>query len=615
MTGNSSSTILPVLHTSLVKKRASMLVSSSSSSYLPSPVIKTTISKLIDRVLSLLEMMSDEAFWNNLFGERVLNLLKRYFGSDVVFLGFIVYLAPILGYRLHDWFYYCLAKFKERMYVSIQISKNESGYEAIQQFVASKTSHIRHLRDVEGRCINDDNDDGDMLSPTPPPKIRLYPLDEIEHKIVYKNHTLWVTKKKNGGVTNSASEHYYSNNIKELLGMMNNNPVIQITMRGQDLTLLQSFIQEWIDHHYEKEFGKLTIYQCLPTRYEGFEWRTIGSKELRSLHSVILKEGQKERILKDIMTFRKREHWYAIRGIPYRRGYLLYGPPGTGKTSLVQSVASKINMNVAIISLSGNMDDENFNVLLQEVPRNSILVMEDIDHCVIKAPSYSSDNTRNGTNTENGNSTAKITMSGLLNALDGVAAQEGSMVFMTCNDINRIQPALLRPGRIDMKMELGYADKSQIEQMFWRFMGEDDDLLKLGESVVEDTVEEPNKKKQKKRNKKENSRLNELAKKFTARIPNLYVTPAELQNFFIMNIMDNEQFAIVDEGIANKEEVGENEKVDYSYLLDAIPAFLESVKRDREQAIEHRRGGSSSKNTPLDSVGLAIDPSTTDDVQ
>lgn len=383
-------------------------------------------------------------------------------------------------------------------------------------------------------------------------------MDEIEHKIVYKNHTLWVTKKKNGGVGNQ-NEGYYSNNIKDLLGMMNTNPCIQITMRGQDMNLLKSYVQEWIDTHFEKESGKLTIYKCQPTRYEGFDWKTVGSKELRSFESVILKDGQKEHILKDIQTFRRREHWYSIRGIPYRRGYLLYGPPGTGKTSLVQSVASKVNMNVAIISLSGSMDDEQFNVLLQEVPRNSILVMEDIDHCVIKDP-----------NSENDTSNAKISMSGLLNALDGVVAQEGTMVFMTCNNVNRIQPALLRPGRIDMKMELGYADKTQINKMFWRFMGEDDVEFSEDEMDEADITE-------KKRAKVYSEELKALAQKFTDMIPDLHVTPAELQNFFIMNMMDHEDF-----------DVDDSEKTtDYSYLLDAVPAFLETVAKDRAQALEH----------------------------
>jgi SpoVK/Ycf46/Vps4 family AAA+-type ATPase len=415
-------------------------------------------------------------------------------------------------------------------------------------------------------------------------------VDEIEHKIIYKNHTLWVTKKKNGSVGNN-NDNYYSNNIKDLLGMMNTNPCIQITMRGQDMSLLKSFIQEWIDTHFEKEYGKLTIYKCVPTRYEGFEWKTVGSKELRSFESVILKDGQKEHILKDIQTFRRREHWYSIRGIPYRRGYLLYGPPGTGKTSLVQSVASKVNMNVAIISLSGSMDDENFNVLLQEVPRNSILVMEDIDHCVIKDP-----------NSENDTSNAKISMSGLLNALDGVVAQEGSMVFMTCNDVNRIQPALLRPGRIDMKMELGYANKTQINKMFWRFMGEDD--IETSNQDVTD-VEVENEKK--KLNMVYSEELKSLAQKFTDMIPDLQVTPAELQNFFIMNMMDHEDF-----------DVDEDDKTpaDYTYLLDAVPAFLETVAKDREQAIEHNATRSQKATiTSTDPATTTTTATTVDDIK
>ncbi|KAI8075537.1 P-loop containing nucleoside triphosphate hydrolase protein [Thamnidium elegans] len=549
------------------------------------PVGTGRIATFLEQLFSLLEKISDEAFWNSLFGDRVLNLLKRYFGSDVVFLGFILYLAPIVSFHLNNIFFSISSYVRERMYVSIEIGKNESGYEAIQQFVASKTTQVQNLRKVEGRCFFEDDQNHDMQGPSPPPKIRLFPLDESTHRIKYKGRTLWLTKKKNGGVDKD-TENYYSNNIKDLLGMMSTNPCIEITMYGRDMQLLKTFIQEWIDSHYEKESGKLTIYKCMPARYDGFEWKQVGSKELRSFGSVILKEGQKEHILKDIQTFRRREHWYSIRGIPYRRGYLLYGPPGTGKTSLVQSVASKVKMNVAIISLSGSMDDEKFNVMLQEVPRNSILVMEDIDHCIIKDP-----------NSENDTSSGKITMSGLLNALDGVVAQEGSMVFMTCNDVNRLQPALLRPGRIDMKMELGYANKSQIIKMFLRFMGEDDIIEDEEDSENEKTVVI-------------SDSFKELAQKFTDLVPDLYVTPAELQNFFIMNLIDNDNLQV--------------EKLpDYTYLLDHVPAFLESVKRDREQAAEHKLKSSKTVIAPPanDSTTLSDDETSdasedaTDDTQ
>lgn len=72
-------------------------------------------------------------------------------------------------------FYYVLTQIRVRMYVSIQIGKDESGYEAIQQFIAAKTAQVKNLRDVEGRCIHDDMDDNDMQRPSPPPKLRLFP--------------------------------------------------------------------------------------------------------------------------------------------------------------------------------------------------------------------------------------------------------------------------------------------------------------------------------------------------------------------------------------------------------------------------------------------------------
>ncbi|KAG1455651.1 hypothetical protein G6F56_007015 [Rhizopus delemar] len=481
----------------------------------------------LDVLLGLLEKGSDEAFWNNLMGERVLKLMKRYFGSDVVFLGFIVYLAPLVGYYINFVFSWIIGKLTEKMFVSIQISQKERGYNAIGKFVASQTKNIQDLRTVEGRCESRDDDDDDD---TQVPQLTLYPLNEVEHEVIYKGHKLWITQKKNGDTEKSHS--FYSGDLQDFFSAMNSNPCIQITMRGQNLDKLRGLIQEWVDEYYEKINGKLTISKCVPTRYCAYEWIPAVSKELRPIDSVILKDGQKEKIIKDIQTFRQREKWYTNRGIPYRRGYLLYGPPGTGKTSLVQSVASKVSMNVAIISLSGAMNDEKFSMALQEIPRNSILVIEDIDHCTIKDPS--SDNEGND---------SKLTMSGLLNALDGATAQEGSMVFMTCNDINRLQPALLRPGRIDVKMELGYADKTQIHRMFMRFLSDD---------------EVPTK------------RICELADQFTQDIPDLTVTPAELQNFFIVNVMDKE------------------DREDFEYIIEAIPAFLETVKKDRLQALEYK---------------------------
>jgi hypothetical protein len=89
----------------------------------------------------------------------------------------IIHILPIaiVAYHLNNAFYFFVRQIKERMYVSIQIGKNESGFDAIQQFVASKTIHIRNLREVEGRCIDDDDEDDDMQKATPPPQLKLFP--------------------------------------------------------------------------------------------------------------------------------------------------------------------------------------------------------------------------------------------------------------------------------------------------------------------------------------------------------------------------------------------------------------------------------------------------------
>lgn len=87
-----------------------------------------------------------------------------------------LYTLAILGYQLHSLFYYLANMVKERMYVSIHIGRDESGYEAIQQFIGTKTSQLKSLRDVEGRCImEDDNNTNDMQGPSPPPKLQLFP--------------------------------------------------------------------------------------------------------------------------------------------------------------------------------------------------------------------------------------------------------------------------------------------------------------------------------------------------------------------------------------------------------------------------------------------------------
>ena len=146
-------------------------------------------------------------------------------------------------------------------------------------------------------------------------------------------------------------------------------------------------------------------------------------------------------------------------GIPYRRGYLLYGHPGTGKSSFIQALAGALNYNICIINLSESaLTDDRLNHLLCHAPERSILLLEDIDAAF--------HNTREK---RVGYSQCHVTFSGLLNALDGVAAAEERIIFMTTNHVERLDPALIRPGRVDVQKFIGLATDYQVKELFLKF--------------------------------------------------------------------------------------------------------------------------------------------------
>jgi chaperone BCS1 len=182
----------------------------------------------------------------------------------------------------------------------------------------------------------------------------------------------------------------------------------------------------------------------------------------RPVESVVLRMGLLESLINDVRQFLSRRSWYIERGIPYRRGYLLYGPPGTGKSSAVLAIASAMKMDIAILSLvDSSLDDDNLCQLLSDCPVNSIVLIEDID-CIFVNRKATLDKPN------------KLTFSGLLNAIDGVAAGEGRILFATTNHIERLDAALIRTGRIDRKERVDYATAEQLRRIFVRFYGDDD---------------------------------------------------------------------------------------------------------------------------------------------
>ncbi|KAJ5625756.1 hypothetical protein N7510_002065 [Penicillium lagena] len=206
--------------------------------------------------------------------------------------------------------------------------------------------------------------------------------------------------------------------------------------------------------------GKTTIYNSW-----GTEWRPFGHpRRKRPLESVVLDKGVKERIVADVQDFISSAHWYQDRGIPYRRGYLLYGPPGTGKSSFIQALAGELDYDIAILNLSERgLTDDRLNHLLTIVPNRTLVLLEDVDAAF---------SNRRAQSDADGYRGANVTFSGLLNALDGVASAEERIVFLTTNHVERLDEALVRPGRVDMTVRLGEVTRYQVGRLWDRFYEE-----------------------------------------------------------------------------------------------------------------------------------------------
>ncbi|CAB3370562.1 Hypothetical predicted protein [Cloeon dipterum] len=234
---------------------------------------------------------------------------------------------------------------------------------------------------------------------------------------------------------------------------------VTLTAFGRDKNLYFQILEEARQMALLQHEGKIIMYTAM-----GAEWRQFGHpRRKRPISSVVLDVGIAERITKDVQDFVNNPGWYSDRGIPYRRGYLLHGPPGCGKSSFISALAGELEMAICVMNLSERgLSDDRLAHLLAVAPVQSILLLEDVDAAFgSREESAQAKAAFEGLN--------RVTFSGLLNCLDGVASTEARILFMTTNYLERLDPALIRPGRVDVKEYVGYCSETQVQKIFLNF--------------------------------------------------------------------------------------------------------------------------------------------------
>lgn len=227
-----------------------------------------------------------------------------------------------------------------------------------------------------------------------------------------------------------------------------------ISVLGPEPLAIKSLIASAIQHKNSNISKNTCVFMCDDHWMD--RWDKITEGPPRTMESVILKQTSHD-VLQDMRMFLVSSDWYNRMGIPYRRGYLLYGPPGNGKTSLCTAFAGELRQDICILSLSSPiLTDGKLSSILRKAPSRSLIVLEDVDAAFEKRKKVDS-------------ASSKLTFSGLLNAIDGVVSQEGHIFIMTTNHIEKLDPALVRPGRCDVKLEVCNASRDQLEAMFVRF--------------------------------------------------------------------------------------------------------------------------------------------------
>lgn len=206
---------------------------------------------------------------------------------------------------------------------------------------------------------------------------------------------------------------------------------------------------------------------------EGQGWTTVIKD--KTDNNIFLPTEETESIYKKVAHFLNNKQSYKERSKVYREGFLLYGIPGCGKTHFIQQLANDFELELYVINLNDFNSDKNFISAMLDINYPSIVVFEDVDAMNTKInrktlPNKPQQNKKIDVDciqiveaeeefyVGNGG----VSISAILNVFDGIYSQEGQLIFATTNYQDQLDPAFVRAGRFNTKVEFGYMSRYEI---------------------------------------------------------------------------------------------------------------------------------------------------------
>ncbi|KFK33168.1 hypothetical protein AALP_AA6G339300 [Arabis alpina] len=267
---------------------------------------------------------------------------------------------------------------------------------------------------------------------------------------------------------------------------------------------------EYIDH--VKEEGKKMelkkrerkLYSNNPSHswsgYKQTKWSHVTFEHPATFETLAMDNKMKEDIKNDLTKFRNSQDYYKKIGKAWKRGYLLYGPPGTGKSTMVAAIANFLDYDIYDLELTTVKDNTELKRLLIETAGKSIIVIEDIDCSLDLTGQRKQKNEeeededeismiekqmKKGQGEDKG---SQVTLSGLLNFIDGLWSACGGerIIVFTTNFIDKLDPALIRKGRMDKHIEMSYCGFEAFKVLAKNYLNvEDDDLFQEIKRLLE----------------------------------------------------------------------------------------------------------------------------------